>query len=405
MFCSAYRTTVKKTILFVSFLAVLAIGGVSVAQDPQAIIGDVFLQDQTPGLSQLGHANISGTIRVGRAWATSTTVGASVIGNNTSNVSGALGAAFSSLANNGVACRGTAESATGAGIGVYGISNGDAGMGVQGRASGTTGVGVKAVSALAGGIGLWAQNQAGGLAAKFDGNTQANGNLVVQPPADGVGTFMVKYSNGNELLGVAAGGGGYMQLRAPNSLKTLYYGTAPVGMFVVGDAGTQLVKCYIDNSGVGTIEANVKNFVQPDPDNVNRDIVYASIEGPEAAAYVRGTARLKNGQAHVALPKHFTNVSLPDGMTVQVTPQSFESEGLAVVSRSLTGFDVRELRRGTGTYDFDWEVKAVRRGFGDYKVYRNWDRTLQPQENRETAMSGRIKSAKSVFGIQYTNRP
>ena len=31
---------------------------------------------------------------------------------------------------------------------------------------------------------------------------------------------------------------------------------------------------------------------------------------------------------------------------------------------------VRELQRGTGTYEFDWEVKAVRRGFEGFEVMR-----------------------------------
>jgi hypothetical protein len=57
-------------------------------------------------------------------------------------------------------------------------------------------------------------------------------------------------------------------------------------------------------------------------------------------------------------------------MTVQVTPLSADSMGLAVVRKGLAGFVVRELQRGSGNYDFDWDVKCVHRGHEDYQVTR-----------------------------------
>jgi hypothetical protein len=76
-----------------------------------------------------------------------------------------------------------------------------------------------------------------------------------------------------------------------------------------------------------------------------------------------------------------------------------------VVSKSLTGFDVRELRRGHGTYEFDWEVKAVRRGFENYKVYQPWDEYLPADADRNASMAGRLESAQKVYGISYPRRP
>ena len=69
------------------------------------------------------------------------------------------------------------------------------------------------------------------------------------------------------------------------------------------------------------------------------------------------------------------DLALEEGMTVQLTPRSAESEGLAVVAQSIESFEVRELRNGTGTYDFHWEVKAIRKGHEDYQVIRP---TLDP---------------------------
>lgn len=122
--------------------------------------------------------------------------------------------------------------------------------------------------------------------------------------------------------------------------------------------------------GRSELFADVKNFVADNPRDPATMIAYACVEGPEAAAYIRGTARLENGAARVELPLHFQDVVVAEGMTVQVTPRSAESKGLAVVQRSPAGFTVRELLGGSGTYEFDWEVKGIRRGFERYEVIR-----------------------------------
>lgn len=57
-------------------------------------------------------------------------------------------------------------------------------------------------------------------------------------------------------------------------------------------------------------------------------------------------------------------------MTIQVTPLSAHSLGLAVVTKRLSGIEVKGLHRGTGNYEFDWEVKCVRKGHEDYRVIR-----------------------------------
>lgn len=59
-----------------------------------------------------------------------------------------------------------------------------------------------------------------------------------------------------------------------------------------------------------------------------------------------------------------------DVMTVMLTPLSADSKGMAVVEKTATGFKVKELYQGTGSYGFDWEVKSVRKGFEDYQVIR-----------------------------------
>src|SRR4029077_11993069 len=86
---------------------------------------------------------------------------------------------------------------------------------------------------------------------------------------------------------------------------------------------------------------------------------------------------------------HFAIVASPDGMTVQVTPLSADSLGLAVVTKRLSGIEVKELQRGTGNYDFDWEVKCVRKGHEDYQVTRSRNEMALPDHLGRLALSWR----------------
>lgn len=150
-------------------------------------------------------------------------------------------------------------------------------------------------------------------------------------------------------------------------------GNASHGYIAVRDALEDSNKAgmYVNSSSQGVIFADVKNFVAPHPSKSHMGIVYASLEGPEAAMYIRGTASLRNGFATVELPEHFRVLAAEQGMTVTLTPHSADSQGLARVSLSLDrGLEVRELHRGRGSYDFDYEIKAVRKGFEDYQVIR-----------------------------------
>lgn len=153
------------------------------------------------------------------------------------------------------------------------------------------------------------------------------------------------------------------------------------GFLSVDDpSGNPRVRAYVDTSDQGWVEADqieageiaadVKNFRVPNPADPATDIYYASLEGPEAAAYVRGTARLVAGRAVIELPDHFQSVAVDRGMTVNVTPLSAESAGLAVTEKNTRRVVVRELNGGTGSYAFDYMVTAVRQGHENYRVIR-----------------------------------
>lgn len=193
---------------------------------------------------------------------------------------------------------------------------------------------------------------------------------------DDFGQLILKGQNGKDNVVLSSLGG------SPNN-----------GWMGVRDLnGVTQAKMYVDTDGNGVVAADVKNFVVPNPRNPQQDIVYACVEGPEAAAYVRGVGHLVNGKAHVALPDHFTSVTINEGVTIQITPKSPTSEGLAYFNDTNSGFDVAELHSGKGNYDFAWEAKAVRRKHEDYRPVRQWDETLPESKDKAKEWNARLES-------------
>lgn len=178
----------------------------------------------------------------------------------------------------------------------------------------------------------------------------------------------------SELLSSSNAGEMYLYNSNTNQLNVYagYSNLGPVYPFLgIGDAaGAEAAGMYLNNFGQGVLFADVKSFRIKDPDNSAQEIWYASVEGPEAAAYVRGSATLKNGECLVPYPSHFIKVAQTNQVTVQLTPGSIETYGLAVVEKTTEGFLVKELMHGHGNFSFDWEVKAVRKGHEQFEVIR-----------------------------------
>ena len=144
------------------------------------------------------------------------------------------------------------------------------------------------------------------------------------------------------------------------------------GYVEVYDAsGTIQAGIYVNSSGNGIVFGDTKSFRLANPGQPGTEIWYACPEGPEAAVYIRGTGHLVKGTAVITFPDHFKTVATPQGMTVQLTPLSADSKGLAVVEKNSGQVVIRELNNGVGTYDFDYTVMAVRKGHEDYKVIRS----------------------------------
>ncbi len=334
--------------------------------------------------------------------------GVGVYGKASSFEGGGFGLRGDSYGTTGIGVFGIAAMTTGNNYGVYGQSQSQTGRGVYGLANSATGVnyGVYGVT-----------NSPDGFAGYFDGTVQMTGFQLSTLPTDGyvltsdaagAGSWQpsgggdslwrtsgadIYFNDGNVGIGTSSPDLGILDVANVAGIDILSNGAGWIGtrgangnlnahltnltnypnngyVSVKNSLGTTRAGMYVAASGAGTIYADVKNFRVANPNQRGTDIWYACVEGPEAAAYIRGTAHLVAGRATVTFPDHFTAVATSQGMTVQITPHSAESKGLAVVERSIEGFVVRELFSGAGTYDFDYTVMAVRQGHEDYRVIR-----------------------------------
>ncbi|MCP4643451.1 MAG: hypothetical protein GY851_23590, partial [bacterium] len=117
------------------------------------------------------------------------------------------------------------------------------------------------------------------------------------------------------------------------------------------------------------VSSGTKSWVNPDPDDPTKAIVYATLEGGENGTYWRGTARLTDGFAEVALPDHFRKVTSPEHpVTVTVTPVG-ECNGLMLVERGNERIVVKELMGGQSDVEFDFIIMGMRLGYEDFNPY------------------------------------
>ena len=134
-------------------------------------------------------------------------------------------------------------------------------------------------------------------------------------------------------------------------------------------SGDNVADIVIDPNGNVTVNGNFvvhgfKGFAMPDPDDAKKEIIYVSLEGPEAGTYIRGTARLHGGEAVIELPEHFAKVTAEEGLTVQLTPIG-EWLQLYIVEKSPRQIVVREANGKDG--QFDYLVQGVRKGYEDFQ--------------------------------------
>lgn len=166
---------------------------------------------------------------------------------------------------------------------------------------------------------------------------------------------------------------GYLALRNRNHADVIEMGDdGELGPFLyLYDNSGNLRAGFRQYGSKFQVFADQKNFRMDHPEDPTKEIWYTSLEGPEAAAYERGTAQLADGEVFVPFSEHFRLVANAKTMTVHLTPLCADTYGLAVVEKTKKGFKVKELRNGSGNFQFDWEVKCVRKGHEDFSPIRD----------------------------------
>ncbi len=177
------------------------------------------------------------------------------------------------------------------------------------------------------------------------------------------------------ILGNISDEGAINVLDAMENLK-VFVGVSNNGGRLAVTNSSNVTTAGIEGS-TGLVFGTTKSFIVADPSDSSRMIKYTSVEGPEAAIYVRGTANLVSGQGHIEFPDHFAVMAAPSSITVSLTPRSASSMGLAAVSVSSQGIDVAALGGGTNSYSFDYVAYAVRKGFEDYEVYLTQEQVVR----------------------------
>ena len=241
----------------------------------------------------------------------------------------------------------------------------------------------------------------------FQINNPSSNNNALHAETNGIhsdaGVFFIKNPSNNytalhaETNGI--GGAGIFKVTNPSSINAaihaetsgtnvavsgLQYGTGSGAAFKIDNPSNNYTALHAETNGVGysglflggagvNISGNLNvtgnftkgsgTFVQPHPSDPKKEIIYAFFEGPEHAIFLRGTTKLINGKATISTPEHFRVVATEEGITVQFTPRSLESKGLAAYAVTRERIEVGELLSGTGTYEFDYFITGKRAGF------------------------------------------
>ncbi len=183
---------------------------------------------------------------------------------------------------------------------------------------------------------LYVATNGTGRSGYFQISNVSSGSDVLYATTNGTGNAIKGYTTGSGYSGFFQGG---------------------AGLYVAGNLNV-----------TGNLTKGSGSFVQPYKKDPSKEIVYAFFEGPEHAIFLRGKAKLVDGRAVIETPEYFRDVAGSDeDITVQFTPRSSRSKGLAAVEVTKDSIKVEELIEGKGTYEFDYFITAKRAGFEGHK--------------------------------------
>jgi hypothetical protein len=217
-------------------------------------------------------------------------------------------------------------------------------------------VGVYGYSTLGTGV---KGNGGAGNGAQFDTNGGAHATLATSDGfginASGPGSYGGYLSNGSPWFSYA-----YVPFQGDGVYA---WGQSIGGEFRNFSSGSYALVGYSTYKIIGSGSVS---FVQNHPEDPSKVIVYAAPEGDEVAVYTRGSGRLTDGEARVALGETFALVANPDiGLTATVTPVG-DPVPLSVASKSTHELVVRGPAGSTA--EFDYIVWGLRIGFEEQSI-------------------------------------
>lgn len=191
----------------------------------------------------------------------------------------------------------------------------------------------------------------------YDTQGKVNTEISVTGEGNNSGFIATKDPNGDDLirLTTAVGSEGWQ------GYIGLYYKGNMVGNFYVNDNGQSILHTDLLYVNGSQLRSSTTNYTAG---NLRSSSTYAPCyvsESTDQQITFRGTATLNNGTFTIILPPDEAEKIQENTLTVQVTPLSTASKGLAVVKKGKDSFTVAELMNGTGNYDFDWTLTALRK--------------------------------------------
>jgi len=226
-------------------------------------------------------------------------------------------------------------------------------------------------------VGLTSNIEGGGFVITYDIEEGVSNTIGTNERGEGyIGTHNDSIDFATYLSSIDSGEG-FIKTKGSNGrdnvrLTTLLDHSNHGFISVQNSEGETQAGMYVDTDGKGVIFADEVNSFVENPKKSGDYHMFSTVQGPEQVYFIRGTSKLVNGKGEVDFPIYFQNVIAKSGMTVMMTPLSASSKGLSVIQKNISGFQVQELLEGKGNYEFDWEIKAVRKkslkkNFGNMK--------------------------------------
>jgi hypothetical protein len=274
-----------------------------------------------------------------------------------------LTASTTSTSSTNYAIRGTSASASGDAIQVENTL-GTSGTALSARNTGTSlgaGSGIYAESAHSSGVGIeceatTATGAATGIVARTF--TENGSTYCVSGFNDGDGPG----NNTNQIIAVRGEAHSFSAHGVEGRVSSQRTTMSSVLAGVFGVCTSQFGYGVYSSGDMGT--SGAKAFLNPHPTDPSLEIKFICLEGNENGTYFRGTARLVNGSAEIAIPEEWRLASADHGVTVQLTPVG----ALAMLAVQTQTRD-RIVVIGNIDCDFNYTVNGIRAGCTKYQPF------------------------------------